>query len=81
MYVIYFYQSYIKQTLQVIQKRVLRKFEMPTRLRHLSVHPGFRGVPVSRTLALRVCFVDRCFSFCPFSVVHCVVCPSTIYEF
>ena len=80
MYVIYFYQSYIKQTFHVIQKRVLRQFEMPTLLRHLSVPPGFRGVSVSRTLALRVCFVDRCFSFCPFSVVYCVVCP-TIYGF
>ena len=27
---------------------------------------------------LRVCFVDRCLSFCPFG--HCVVCPS-IYGF
>ena len=27
-----------------------------------------------------VCFVDRCFSFCPFSLGHCVVC-SSIFGF
>jgi len=26
------------------------------------------------------CFVDRCLSFCPFSLGHFVVCPA-IYEF
>jgi hypothetical protein len=24
-----------------------------------------------------LCFVDRCFSFCPFSFGHCVVCSSS----
>lgn len=74
MYVIYFYQAYIKQKFEVIQKRVLCIFEMSTRLGHLSVPPCFRGVPVSRILALRVCFVDLCFSFCHFFVVHYLVC-------
>ena len=32
-------------------------------------------------LALYVCFVDRCLSFCPYSFDHCVVCPSSIYGF
>ena len=29
-------------------------------------------------LQFYVCFVDRCFSFCPFSFGHCVVYPSSI---
>jgi hypothetical protein len=36
---------------------------------------------MNRSLVLRVCFVDRCLSFCPFSFGHCVVCSSSIYEF
>jgi hypothetical protein len=78
MYVIYLYQSYIKQKFEVIQKRVMRKFELPTLLGHLSVPPGFRGVPVSRTLALRVCFADRCLSLCPFSVVDLRILITTL---
>jgi hypothetical protein len=74
MYVIYLYQSYIKQKFEVIQKRVMRKFELPT----LSVPPGFRGVPVSRTLALRVCFADRCLSLCPFSDVDLRILITTL---
>ena len=42
--------------------------------------PGFSGVRVTRSLALYVCFVDRCLSFCTVSFGHCVVSPS-IYEF
>jgi hypothetical protein len=40
----------------------------------------FSGVCVTRSLALYVCFVDRCLSFCTFSFGHCVVC-SSIYGF
>jgi hypothetical protein len=42
--------------------------------------PVFSRVRVTRSLVLCVCFVDRCFSFCPFYFGHCVVCPS-IYRF
>ena len=38
--------------------------------------PVFSGVRVTQSLVLRVCFVDHCMSFCPFSFAHCVVCPS-----
>ena len=31
------------------------------------------GVRVARSLVLYVCFVDRCLSFCTFSVGHCVI--------
>jgi hypothetical protein len=57
----------------------------------LSYPPGFRGVRVTRSLVLYVCFVDRC---CPFvlfllaivlsvllSFGHCGVCSSSIYGF
>jgi len=40
--------------------------------------PGFSGIPVTRSLVLCVCFLDRCLSFCSFSFGHCVVCPSSI---
>ena len=42
--------------------------------------PVFSRVRVTRSLVLCVCFVERCFSFCPFYFGHCVVCPS-IYRF
>ena len=45
------------------------------------VVPVFKGVHVTRSLDLCVCFVDRCLSFCPFSFGHRVVCPSSIYGF
>ena len=41
----------------------------------------FSGVPVTRSLILYVCFVDRCVFFCAFSFGHCVVCSSSIYGF
>ena len=48
---------------------------------HLSSPPVFSGVPVTRSLVLYVCFVDRYLSFCTFSFGHCVVCSSSIYRF
>ena len=50
-------------------------------LEHLSSSPVFSGVRVTRSLALCVCFVDRCLSFCTFSFGHYVVCCSSIYGF
>jgi hypothetical protein len=44
--------------------------ELLTLLKHLG------GVRITRSLILKVCFVDRCLSFCTFSFGHCVVCPS-----
>jgi hypothetical protein len=43
--------------------------------------PVFSVVRVTRSLVLYVCFVDRCLSFCTFSVGHSVVCSSSIYGF
>ena len=45
-----------------------------------SSSPVFSGVHVTRSLVLCVCSVDRCLSFCTFSVAHRVVCPS-VYRF
>ena len=39
------------------------EFELPTLPEHLSSPPVFSGVRVTRSLALCVCFVDRCLSF------------------
>ena len=48
------------------------------------VHPSprfFVGVCINWSLVLFVYFEDCCLSFYPFSVGHCVVCPSSIYGF
>ena len=47
----------------------------------LSSLPVFSGVRVTRSLALCVCFADRCLSFCTFSFGHFIVCSSSIYGF
>jgi hypothetical protein len=44
-------------------------------------HSGAPPIRVIRSPVLCVCFVDRCLSFCPFSVGHCVFCSSPIYGF
>ena len=55
--------------------------ELLTLPEHLSSPLVFSGVRVTRYLALYVCFVDRCLSFCIFSFGHCAVCSSSIYGF
>jgi hypothetical protein len=59
----------------------LMEQELLTLPEHLSSPPRFSGVPVTRSLVLYVCFLDRCLSFCTFSFGHCVVCSSSIYGF
>jgi hypothetical protein len=46
---------------------------------HLISPPVFSGVRVTRSLVLCVYFVDRCFSFSPFSFGHCVTCSSVFW--
>jgi hypothetical protein len=53
--------------------------ELLTLPEHLSSHPVFSGVRVTRSLVLCVCFVERCLSLCTFSFGHCVVCSSSTY--
>jgi hypothetical protein len=53
--------------------------ELPTLPEHLNSPPDFSGVPVTRSLVLWVCFVDRCLYFFP--VDHCVFCTFSIYGF
>jgi hypothetical protein len=48
---------------------------------NLSSSPVFNEVRITRSLAVCVCFVDRCLSFCTFSFAHCVVCCFSIYGF
>ena len=61
----------------------IQKTRMPlhTLSEHMSSPSVFSGVRVTRSLALHVCFVDRCLSLCLFSFGHCVVYPSSIYRF
>jgi hypothetical protein len=62
---------------------------IPWQLHHWTAHssgapeftPVFRGVRVTRSVVLCVCFVDRCLSFRIFSFSHGVVCSSSIYGF
>ena len=46
---------------------------------HLNSSPVFSAVRVTQSLVLYVCFVDHCFTLCPFG--HCVVYLSLIYRF
>jgi hypothetical protein len=55
--------------------------ELLTLPEHLSSPPVFSGIPVTQSLVLCVCFVDRCLSFCTFSFGPCAVKPSSIYGF
>jgi hypothetical protein len=59
----------------------LVEHELLTLPEHLSSPLVISGVRVTRSLALYVCFVDRCLSFCTFSFRYCVVCSSSIYRF
>jgi hypothetical protein len=64
--------------MQIKRQSKKQLFTLPE---HLSLHPDFSGVRVTRSLVLCVCFVDRCLSFCTLSDGHCVVCFSSIYGF
>ena len=55
--------------------------ELITLPEHLSSPPDISGVRVTRSLVVYACFVDRCLSFCTFSIDQCVVCSSSIYGF
>ena len=55
--------------------------ELPTHPEHLSSPQVFSAVCVTWSLVLYVCFVDRCLSFCTFSLGHCGFCTSSIYVF
>jgi len=41
----------------------------------------FSGVPVTGSLVLCACFIDRCLFVCTFSFGYCVVCSSSFYGF
>ena len=55
--------------------------ELLTLPEHLNLPPVFSGVHVTQSLVLCVWFVDRCFSFCPFSFGRYVVCSSLLFRF
>jgi hypothetical protein len=65
---------------RLTQRVPLVEQELPTFPEHLSSPLIFSGVRVTQSLVLCVCFVDRCLSFCSFSLGHCVVC-SSMYGF
>jgi len=60
---------------------LINEQQLLTLTQHLSATSVYSGVRVTRSLVLCVYFVDRRWSFCPFSFGHCVVCPFTIYGF
>jgi len=55
--------------------------ELLTLPEHLNLPPAFSGVHVTQSLVLCVCFLDRCFFFCPFSFGRYVVCSSLLFRF
>ena len=70
-----------KKCFRLTRRVPLVEQELITLPDHLSSPPVFSGVRVTRSLALCVCFVDRCLSFSTFSFDHCVVCSSSTYGF
>jgi hypothetical protein len=73
--------TYHRVVTRLTRRVPLVEQELPTRPEHPSSPPVFSGVRVTRSLVLRVCFVDGCLSFCTFSFDHCVVFSSLIYGF
>jgi hypothetical protein len=69
------FQLHRNGRLYVWRKTSWQNTHIPNR-EHLSSPPLCSGVPVTLSLILYVCFVDRCLSFCTFSFGHCLVCPS-----
>jgi hypothetical protein len=69
------------KNLRLTRRVPLVEKELLTLPNHMSSSPVFSGVRVTRSLVLCVCFVDRCLSFRPFSLGHCVVSPLSIYGF
>jgi hypothetical protein len=59
---------------RLIRRVPLMEQELLTFPEHLRSLPVFSGVNFIRSLALCVCFVDRCLSLCTFSVDHFFVC-------
>jgi hypothetical protein len=51
--------------------------EQPTIPEHLSSHPFFSVIKVTRSLVLCICFVDP---FCPLFLGHCVLCQLAIFK-
>ena len=71
--VIFSENVYVLQDIISVVKLLVEQ-ELLTLPEHLSSPPVFSGVRVTQSLVLYLCFVDRCLSFCTFSVGHCVVC-------
>jgi hypothetical protein len=65
---------------RLTRRVLLVEQELLTLPEDLSSPLVFSVVRVTQYLVLFVCFVDRCLSFRPFSIGHCVVC-SSIYGF
>jgi hypothetical protein len=55
--------------------------ELLTFSEHLSSPPVFGRAPVTRSLGLCVCFVDRCLSFCAFPFVLSVLLRYTYADY
>jgi hypothetical protein len=71
----YYRITRLKQRVPLVEQEL---FALPE---HLSSSPVYSRVSATRSVVLCVCFVDRCLFFCPFSLSHCVVSPSSIYGF
>jgi hypothetical protein len=63
----------------IMKKKTGVEQELLTLPEHLNSPLVLIGVLVTRYLALYVCFIDRCLSFCTFG--HCVVFSSSNYGF
>ena len=72
--------SFTRSITRLTRRVPLVEQELLTLPEHLNSPPVFSGFRVTRSLALCVCFVDRCLSLYTFSFGHCFVCSSLIYR-
>ena len=72
--------SFTRSITRLTRRVPLVEQELLTLPEHLNSPPVFGGFRVTWSLALCVCFVDRCLSLCTFSFGHCFVCSSSIHR-
>jgi hypothetical protein len=70
-----------KFVIRLTRRVLVVEQELLILLEHLNSPSVIRGVRVTPSLVLYVCFVDCYLSFCTLSFGHCVVCSSSIYGF
>ena len=80
-YIIHVLYLIYKFETMILKKKEYKKAISNKRFAWTGLTPGISGVRVKRSLALCLSFVDRCLSFCTFSLGHCIFCSLSIYGY